>query len=136
MDMAGDGRQEPPNHWLLRRGSQSQKRPEMVANIPKVYRQQATFYTDQYVVYVGVIPTAQHQPIGKLARKTNHIERFNNTLRQRVSRRVRSALSFSKKFSNHIGAIKYFICVRRVKSLRRLSSRNRGRGLVIQLTVA
>jgi IS1 family transposase len=78
------------------------------------------------VVYVGVIPAAQHQPIGKLARKTNHIERFNNTLRQRVSRLVRSALSFSKTLANHIGAIKYFICVRRVKSLRRLSSRNRG----------
>jgi hypothetical protein len=41
----------------------------------------------------GVIPTAQHQAISKLARKTNHIERFNNTLRQRVSRLVREALS-------------------------------------------
>ena len=46
----------------------------------------------------------------KLARKTNHIERFNNTLRQRVYRLVRSALSFSKTLANHIGAIKYFIC--------------------------
>jgi len=80
------------------------------AKIPKAYRQHATFYTDQYVVYVGVIPAAQHHPIGKLARKTNHIERFNNTLRQRVSRLVRSALSFSKQLTNHIGAIKYFIC--------------------------
>ena len=80
------------------------------AEIPKVYRQHATFYTDQYVVYVGVIPAVQHHPIGKLARKTNHIERFNNTLRQRVSRLVRSALSFSKKRDNHIGAIKYVIC--------------------------
>jgi insertion element IS1 protein InsB len=78
--------------------------------IPKAYRQHATFYTDQYVVYKGVIPAAQHFPIGKLACKTNHIERFNNTLRQRVSRLVRSALSFSKKLANHIGAIKYFIC--------------------------
>jgi insertion element IS1 protein InsB len=41
---------------------------------------------------------------------TNHIERFNNTLRQRVSRLVRETLSFSKKLSNHIGAIKFFIC--------------------------
>jgi insertion element IS1 protein InsB len=80
------------------------------AMIPKAYRQHATFYTDQYVVYKGVIPAAQHYPIGKLARKANHIERFNNTLRQRVSRLVRSALSFSKKLDNHIGAIKYFIC--------------------------
>ena len=46
----------------------------------------------------------------KLARKTNHIERFNNTLRQRVSRLVREALAFSKKLVHHIGAIKLFIC--------------------------
>jgi insertion element IS1 protein InsB len=80
------------------------------AKIPQAYRQQATFYTDQYVVYEGVIPAAQHQAISKLARKTNHIGRFNNTLRQRVSRLVRDALSFSKKLANHIGAIKLFIC--------------------------
>lgn len=78
--------------------------------IPAVYREQATFYTDQYEVYKGVIPSAQHRAISKLARKTNHVERFNCTLRQRVSRLVRATLSFSKKVSNHIGAIRYFIC--------------------------
>ena len=56
------------------------------------------------------MPAAQHRAISKLARKSNHIERFNNTLRQRVSRLVREALSFSKKLANHIGAIKMFIC--------------------------
>jgi insertion element IS1 protein InsB len=80
------------------------------AKIPAVYRQHATFYTDQYVVYEGVIPAVQHRAISKLARKTHHIERFNNTLRQRVSRLVRDALSFSKKLAQHIGAIKLFIC--------------------------
>ena len=80
------------------------------ANIPLVYREQATFHTDQYAVYKGVIPAEQHRAITKHARKTNHIERFNNTLRQRVSRLVRETLSFSKKLANHIGAIKYFIC--------------------------
>jgi insertion element IS1 protein InsB len=80
------------------------------ANIPLVYREQATFHTDQYDVYKGVIPAEQHRAITKHARKTNHIERFNNTLRQRVSRLVRETLSFSKKLVNHIGAIKYFIC--------------------------
>jgi insertion element IS1 protein InsB len=80
------------------------------AKIPQAYRQHATFYTDQYVVYEGVIPVAQHRAISKLARPTNHIERFNNTLRQRVSRLVREALSFSKKLANHVGAIKLFIC--------------------------
>ena len=80
------------------------------ANIPLVYREQATFHTDQYDVYKGVIPAEQHRAITKKARKTNHIERFNNTLRQRVSRLVRETLSFSKTLANHIGAIKYFIC--------------------------
>ena len=80
------------------------------AMIPQASRQHATFSTDQYVVSQGVMPAAQHYPMGKLARKTNHIERFNHMLRQRVSRLVRRALSFSKTLANHIGAIKYFIC--------------------------
>jgi IS1 family transposase len=83
---------------------------QLWANIPAIYREQATFYTDQYVVYTGIIPAAQHKAITKHARKTNHIERFNNTMRQRVSRLVRDTLAFSKKLANHIGAIKYFIC--------------------------
>ena len=92
-------------------GDRSRKSAKCLwAKIPLVYRHHATFYTDQYVVYEGVIPAAQHQAISKLARQTNHIERFNNTLRQRVSRLVREALSFSKKLANHIGAIKLFIC--------------------------
>src|SRR5215510_997690 len=73
------------------------------AHIPMVYREQATFHTDQYAVYTGVIPAEQHRAITKNARKTNHIERFNNTLRQRVSRLVRETLSFSKKLANHSG---------------------------------
>jgi insertion element IS1 protein InsB len=80
------------------------------ANIPVVYRDQATFHTDQYDAYQGVIPVERHKAITKKARKTNHIERFNNTLRQRLSRLVRETLSFSKKLTHHIGAIKYFIC--------------------------
>jgi insertion element IS1 protein InsB len=80
------------------------------AKMPTAYRLHATLDTDQYGVYAGVIPAAQHRAISKLARKTNHIERFNNTLRQRVSRLVREALSFSKKLAHHIGAIKLFIC--------------------------
>ena len=79
-----------------------------MGQIPHASHQHA-IYTDQYVVYEKVIPVAQHRAISKLAR-ANHIERFNNTLRQHVSRLVRAALSFSKKLANHIGAIKLFIC--------------------------
>ena len=80
------------------------------ANLPAVSREHATFYTDQYVVYQGVIPAERHNAMTKHARKTNHIERFNNTLRQRVSRLVRATLAFSKNVENHIGAMRYFIC--------------------------
>ena len=83
---------------------------ELWAKVPGVYREQATFHTDQYEAYKGVIPAARHRAITKKARKTNHIERFNNTLRQRVSRLVRDTLSFSKKLANHSGAVKFFIC--------------------------
>ena len=82
---------------------------QLWANIPEVYREQATFSTDQYAAYTGVIPVAQHKAITKSARKTNYIERFNNTLRQRVSRLVRSTLAFSKKVENHIGATRYVV---------------------------
>jgi len=77
--------------------------------IPAAYREHAVFYTDQYEVYKSVIPPVQHRAITKRACKTNHVERFNCTLRQRVSRLVRATLSFSKKLSHHIGAIRYFI---------------------------
>jgi insertion element IS1 protein InsB len=83
---------------------------QLWAKIPWVYRAQATFHTDQYDAYTGVIPAERHTAITKHARKTNHIERFNNTLRQRVSRLVRATVSFSKKLAHHIGAIRYFIC--------------------------
>ena len=89
-------------------------------DVPLVYREHATFHTDQYAVYKGVIPAAQHRAITKHARKTNHIERFNNTLRQRVSRLVRETLSFSKQLTHHIGAIKYFICRYNLEKVRAL----------------
>ncbi|HKA54360.1 MAG TPA: IS1 family transposase [Candidatus Binatia bacterium] len=68
------------------------------------------FYTDHYGAYTGVIPSARRRAISKLARKANHVERFNCTLRQRVSRLGRATLSFSKNLADHIGVIKYFIC--------------------------
>ena len=80
------------------------------AKMPLAYRQHAMFYTAQYGGYEGVRPAAQHRAISQLARTTNHIERCNNTLRQRVSRLLREAWSFSKKLTKHIGAITLFIC--------------------------
>ncbi len=78
--------------------------------IPRAYREQATFYTDDWEAYRQVIPAQRHEVCDKGSGHTNAVERFNCTLRQRVSRLVRKTLSFSKKLKNHIGAIKYFIC--------------------------
>lgn len=92
-------------------GDRSRKSARKLWNrIPLIYRQQASFATDDWEAYKGVIPKTQHQVCAKGSGRTNLIERFNCTLRQRVSRLVRETLSFSKSLSNHIGAIKYFIC--------------------------
>ena len=78
-------------------------------SLPPVYRQCAVVYTDFWEAYEKVIPSNRHRAVGKESGQTNRIERFNCTLRQRVSRLVRKTLSFSKKLENHIGAIWYFI---------------------------
>ena len=51
----------------------------------------------------------RHKAVGKETGKTNYIERFNCTMRQRIARLVRKTLSFSKKLENHIGAIWLFV---------------------------
>ncbi len=73
-------------------------------SLPPVYRQCAVSYTDYWEAYQVVLPSKHHHAIGKETGLTNHIERFNGTMRQCVSRLVRKALSFSKKIENHIGA--------------------------------
>jgi IS1 family transposase len=78
-------------------------------NLPEAYRASAACFTDYWEAYRQVIPESQHVAAGKDSGLTNHIERFNNTLRQRVARLVRDSLSFSKKLANHIGAIWFFI---------------------------
>jgi len=79
------------------------------ADLPEIYQQSAFAYTDFWQAYKTVIPHKRHRAVGKETGLTNHIERLNNTFRQRVSRLVRESLSFSKKLNNHIGAIWYFI---------------------------
>lgn len=78
-------------------------------SLPPVYRQCAVAYTDFWQAYAAVFPCKRHQAVGKESGLTNYIERFNCTMRQRVSRLVRKTLSFSKKVENHIGAIWLFV---------------------------
>jgi IS1 family transposase len=78
-------------------------------SLPALYRQCAVSYTDFWSAYEEIFPKSRHRVVSKKSGKTNLVERFNCTLRQRVSRLVRETLSFSKKLENHIGAIWYFI---------------------------
>ncbi|NEO34226.1 MAG: hypothetical protein F6K36_28255 [Symploca sp. SIO3C6] len=77
--------------------------------LPPVYRQCTVCYTDFWSAYAKIFPGNRHKNVGKETGLTNHVERFNNTLCQRVSRFVRKTLSFSKKLENHVGAIWNFI---------------------------
>ncbi len=78
--------------------------------IPEVFKGVAGFFFDYWRAYVQAFAAEAHVGAGKESGLTAYIERFNCTLRQRVSRLVRKSLSFSKSLENHIGAIKYFIC--------------------------
>lgn len=78
-------------------------------SLPPIYRQCAVAYTDFWQAYGVVFPSKRHNAVGKETGKTSYIERFNCTLRQRVSRLVRKTFSFSKKVENHIGAIWLFV---------------------------
>jgi insertion element IS1 protein InsB len=79
------------------------------ASLPSVYRQCAVAYTDFWSAYGLTLPQQRHRAVGKESGNTSYIERFNCTMRQRVSRLVRRTLSFSKKLENHIGAIWLFV---------------------------
>ena len=78
-------------------------------SLPAVYRQCAVCYTDFWAAYTEIFPSKRHKAVGKESGKTCYIERFNCTMRQRISRLVRKTLSFSKKIDNHIGAIWNFV---------------------------
>ena len=60
-------------------------------SLPPVYRQCAVALTDYWAAYGAVFLSQCHQAVGKETGKTSYVERFNNTLRQRVSRLVRKA---------------------------------------------
>jgi len=76
--------------------------------IPPGYRQGLCF-TDLWEAYGKVIPQSQHCSGGKETGQTNHMERWNNTLRQRLARFVRQTLSFSKKRLMHKISLILFI---------------------------
>lgn len=77
-------------------------------SIPEAYRAGHCF-TDFWSAYQAVIPEEQHTAVGKETGETAHVERWNNTLRQRLARFVRKTLSFSKSLLMHNACLNLFL---------------------------
>ncbi len=76
--------------------------------VPPAYRRLLCF-TDFCGAYGKVLPDDQHLALGKECGQTNHVERWNNTLRQRLARFVRQTLSFSKSVNMHKICLALFV---------------------------
>lgn len=68
--------------------------------LPQAYRHCGS-YSDFWAAYAKVFQRGRHQSVDKRSGQTAHVERWNCTLRQRVSRYVRRSLAFSKVDRNH-----------------------------------
>lgn len=75
-------------------------------SMPALYQQNAIFYTDAWAVYDELIPADRRR---QQAGGTAHIERFNNTLRQRQPHLTRKTLSFAKSDDSHFARTLNFI---------------------------
>ena len=82
---------------------------ELWNSLPADYRKRAVLYSDFWSAYAEVLPRGRHRAVGKETGQTAHIERFNNTLRQRCPNLVRKTLSFSKCKARHQARIRTFI---------------------------
>jgi insertion element IS1 protein InsB len=78
--------------------------------VPGEYKQSCVC-TDFWEAYGKVLGEqgVPHQAVGKDSGQTNHVERWNNTLGQRIGRFVRKTLSFSKSYEMHWVYLKLFI---------------------------
>jgi insertion element IS1 protein InsB len=76
--------------------------------IPLAYKRCHSF-SDFWDTYHLVFAADRHQSVGKDSGATNHIERWFNTLRQRLARFVRKTLSFSKSERFHEFVFRLFV---------------------------
>ena len=76
--------------------------------IPADYRCRAT-RGDWWLADDEVFPRRTHRSTGKGAGQTCHVERWNNTLRQRLGRFVRKTFSFSKCERMHEVDLRLFV---------------------------
>jgi IS1 family transposase len=77
-------------------------------SIPHAYKTCKT-YSDFWEAYANVFPEQTHRCVGKETGLTNHVERWNNTIRQWNARYTRKTLAFSKKDFFHDLVTRLFI---------------------------
>jgi len=85
--------------------------------IPSAYRGCRSF-SDFWRAYANVFPTHTHQQVGKETGETAHMERWYNTVRQRLARFTRKTLAFSKNDLNHELITRWFIIEYNLEILR------------------
>lgn len=79
---------------------------QLYEGLPEGYKT-CVSYSDFWHTYDAVF--ARNCSVGKETGETAHVERWNNTLRQRLARFVRKTLSFSKLMSMHETCLDLFI---------------------------
>ena len=82
--------------------------PKLWERIPAAFRT-GHGGTDGWEAAQKVLPDEQPTTGGKATGQTAHVERWNNTLRQRRARFVRQTLSFSKSEARHELCLRLFL---------------------------
>lgn len=80
----------------------------LLRKIPNEYLR-GTSFSDYWSPYKMLLSKGNHEMVGKETGETAHMERWNGTLRQRISRFVRKSLSFSRKLKYHHLFTKTFV---------------------------
>jgi IS1 family transposase len=70
--------------------------------IPEAYR-------GFWAAYASVFPQPTHRSVDKKSGQLAHIERWHNTVRQRLARYVRKTLSFSRSLAFHEAVTRWFV---------------------------
>ena len=76
--------------------------------VPNEYKK-CHSYSDFWAAYKKVFSSDTHQSVGKESGETALVERWNNTLRQRLARFVRKALAFSKSDIFHEAVLNLYL---------------------------
>jgi len=93
-------------YWIGDRSTASAL--DLWLRIPDDYLHCASF-SDRWEAYAAVFDVRKHRMVDKSEGETNQVERWFNTLRQRLARFTRKTLAFSKCDAMHEGLLKMFI---------------------------